>query len=259
MQRAAERGLRAIALTDHDTLDGLPDAEAEARQQGLRLIAGVEISVTWNGRTLHVVGLGVDPCHAALIEGLAGVRGGRMQRARAIAVKLHAVGVSGALEAALALAANPEMVSRTHFARHLVAIGACKNMGAAFRRFLGEGKPAYVRHTWASLPEAVAWIRSAGGVAVLAHPGRYGLRRARLQALFSEFRALGGAAVEVISGSHSPEQTMLAAQLSVECGLLASAGSDFHGPQESWLDVGQLAPLPAGCVPVWHDDRLALH
>lgn len=259
MQRAAQRGLHAIALTDHDTVDGLFEAQSEAARHGMQLVPGVEISVTWSGRTLHVVGLGIDPCHSALIDGLARVRGGRMARARAIAAKLHAAGVSGTLDAALALAANPEMVSRTHFARHLVASGACKDMSTAFRRYLGEGKSAYVRHTWASLPDAIDWIRSAGGVPVLAHPGRYGLRRARMQALFAEFRSLGGMAVEVVSGSHTPEQMQLAAQLSVECGLLASAGSDFHGPEESWLDVGQLVPLPVGCMPVWQGAGLVLH
>jgi len=257
IERAARRGLSAIALTDHDTLDGLPQADAEARRHGLQLIPGVEISVSWSGRTLHVLGLGIDPSHAPLIEGLAQVRGGRMQRARAIGTKLHTLGVPGALDAALALAANPDMVSRTHFARHLVATGVCKDMGSAFRRYLGEGKPAYVRHIWASLPDAIAWIVSAGGMAVLAHPGRYGLRRARMHALFTEFRTLGGVAAEVVSGSHSPDQTQMAAQLSIECGLLASAGSDFHGP-ESWLDLGQLAPLPVGCVPIWRDERLAV-
>lgn len=258
MRRAADRGVRTIALTDHDTVDGLAEAAAEAGVHGLRLIAGVEISVTWNGRTLHVVGLGIDPCHSALIEGLAQVRGGRMRRACAIDTKLRAVGLSGVLQGALALATNPELVSRTHFARHLVAIGACKDMSTVFRRYLGEGKPGYVRHTWASLPEAIDWIRSAGGVPVLAHPGRYGLRRARLQTLFTEFRVLGGAAVEVISGSHTPEQTKLVAELSVECGLLASAGSDFHGPEESWLDIGHLPALPEGCAPVWRDARLSV-
>jgi len=258
MERAADRCLRAIALTDHDTLDGLPDAYSEANRRGLQLVPGVEISVTWGGRTLHVVGLGIDPSHAPLIEGLARVRSGRMQRAQSIAAKLHGLGVAGALDAALALASNREMISRTHFARYLVGVGLCKDMSAAFRRYLGEGKPAYVRHTWATLAESIAWIRAAGGIPVLAHPGRYGLRRARMQALFTEFRSLGGAAVEVVSGSHSPEQTQMTAQLSIECRLLASAGSDFHGPAESWLDVGQLAPLPPGCVPVWQDHRLVL-
>lgn len=258
MQRAAARGVRAMALTDHDTLDGLAEADGEARRHGVMLVPGVEISVTWSGRTLHVVGLGIDPAHRALNDGLAGVRAGRMQRARAISARLQAHGISNAFDAALSLAANPEMVSRTHFARHLVAIGLCKDMSTAFRRHLGEGKSAYVRHAWANLQDAVAWIRMAGGLAVLAHPGRYGLRRARMQALFGEFRKLGGSAVEVISASHSPEQVKLVAQLGAECGLLASVGSDFHSPDESWLDVGRLPSLPAECTPIWRDARLAM-
>jgi len=258
VERAARRGVRALALTDHDTLEGLSEADNEAQRHGLHLVPGVEISVTWNGRTLHVVGLGIDPSCVRLLGGLAQVRSGRMQRAQAIGGRLASQGLAGAFEAAVSLAANPDMVSRTHFARHMVAVGFVKDMSVAFRRYLGEGKPAYVRHTWASLQEAIDWIRGAGGFPVLAHPGRYGLRRARLHTLFSEFRACGGAAVEVISSSHSAEQVALVAELAVQCGLLASAGSDFHSAEESWLDVGQLAPLPAGCVPVWDDPRLAI-
>lgn len=257
MQRAAARGVQVVALTDHDTVDGLAEAEAEAGRLGVRLVPGVEVSVTWNGRTLHVLGLGVDSRDPALNAGLERIRAGRLQRARAIAARLETAGLRGSLEAALAAASNPDMISRTHFARHMVVAGFCKDMKSAFRRYLGEGRPAYVRHAWASLPEAVDWIKVAGGVPVLAHPGRYGLRRARLHDLFCEFRALGGKAVEVISGSHSVEQTRLAAALSVECGLLASAGSDFHGPEESWRDIGQIDPLPIGCVPLWQDARLA--
>jgi 3',5'-nucleoside bisphosphate phosphatase len=257
IERAARRGVRALALTDHDTIEGLSEAGAEAGRLGLHLVPGVEISVTWNGRTLHVVGLGIDPACPRLLEGLSQVRAGRMQRAQAIGSRLASHGVEGAFEAAVSLAANPDMVSRTHFARHMVAVGVVKDMSVAFRRYLGEGKPAYVRHTWASLQEAIDWIGHAGGLPVLAHPGRYGLRRARLLALFSEFRACGGAAVEVISSSHSAEQVALVAELASQCGLLASAGSDFHSPEESWLDVGQLAPLPAECVPVWDDPKLA--
>lgn len=258
VQRAAQRGLRALALTDHDTVDGLDEAVLEAERHGVQVVAGVEISVTWNGRTLHVVGLGIDPCAPRLVEGLHSVRAGRLERARAIAAKLHAYGVDGTLEPSIALASNPAMVSRTHFARHLVASGVCKDMGTAFRRYLGEGKAAYVRHTWAALAQAVQWIRESGGLAVLAHPGRYGLRRARMHDLFAEFRAAGGAAVEVVSGSHTPEQTAVTGQLAVECGLLASAGSDFHAPEESWLDLGQLAALPSECRPVWQDARLGI-
>lgn len=250
--------MSVIALTDHDTTDGLGEAVIEARRLGLTLVNGVEISVTWSGRTLHVVGLGIDPSHDRLVAGLSRVREGRLHRAWSIGEKLKGLGVSGAFDAARDLSVNPEMVSRTHFARYLVSLGLCKDHGTAFRRFLGEGKPAYVRHTWASLSDAVAWIVEAGGIPVLAHPGRYGLRRARLHALFSEFRALGGIAVEVVTASHSQEQTRLVASLSIECGLLASAGSDFHGVDESWLDIGQLAPLPSDCDPVWRHERLQL-
>ena len=255
MTRASERAVAVLALTDHDTVDGLEEAAAAARGHGVRLVPGVEISVTWSGRTLHVVGLGIDPDNAKLQSGLTSVRAGRVQRARAIAARLDAQGIPGTMEGALALAANPDMVSRTHFGRHLVAAGHCKDMGSAFRRYLGEGKPAHVRHAWASLPDAVGWIVSAGGIAVLAHPGRYGLRRVRQRSLFDEFRALGGVAVEVVTGSHSREQVQTAAQLAVESGLLASAGSDFHSPEESWLDLGQLAPMPDECRPLWHDPR----
>ena len=255
VQRAAARAVEVLALTDHDTVDGLDEAAASAQLHGVRLVPGVEISVTWSGRTLHVVGLGIDPSNARLRAGLQRVRAGRLQRAQAIASRLAALGMQGTLGAALALATNPDMVSRTHFARHLVATGHSKDMGSAFRRYLGEGRPAHVRHAWASLPEAVEWILAAGGHAVLAHPGRYGLRRARQRALFDEFRALGGIAVEVVAGSHSQDQVQMAAQLAVESGLLASAGSDFHSPEESWLDLGQLAPVPEGSRPLWQDPR----
>jgi predicted metal-dependent phosphoesterase TrpH len=255
MQRASLRAVSVIALTDHDTVDGADEASDAAREHGILFVPGVEISVTWSGRTLHVVGLGIDPGNAGLQSGLRTVRAGRLQRARGIASRLQALGIRDTLDGALGLAANPEMVSRTHFARYLVATGHCKDLGSAFRRYLGEGKPAHVRHAWACLPDAIAWINGAGGVAVLAHPGRYGLRRARQRALFEEFRALGGVAVEVVTGSHSEEQMKLAAHLAVECGLLASAGSDFHSPAESWLDLGQLAPLPQECTPLWQHPR----
>lgn len=255
VRRAATRSVAVLALTDHDTVDGLDEATAAAQLHGVTLIPGVEISVTWSGRTLHVVGLGIDPSNDVLQSGLQRVRSGRLQRAQGIASRLAALGMPGTMDAALALAANADMVSRTHFARHLVNAGHCKDMGSAFRRYLGEGKPAHVRHAWASLSEAIEWISASGGIAVLAHPGRYGLRRARQRALFDEFRALGGIAVEVVTGSHSQDQMQMAGQLAVESGLLASAGSDFHSADESWLDLGQLSPLPDGCRPLWHDPR----
>ena len=251
IQRAAQRGVRTLALTDHDTLDGLEEAHAAARSHGMRLIPGVEISVTWSGRTLHVVALGVDPSNAALAQGLGAIRNGRLQRAETIARRLATIGIGSAFDGALGLAANPGIIGRGHFARYLVAAGVVSDTRAAFRRFLGEGKPGYVRHSWAPLAQALDWIRQAGGIAVLAHPVRYGLRLARLRALFEEFRALGGFAVEVVTAAHSEQQAAEIAGLASTSGLAASAGTDFHSPDESWLDLGQLAALPRGCAPVW--------
>lgn len=253
VERAAARGVQVLALTDHDTVDGLPDAAAAARHHGIELIAGTEISVTWSGRTLHVVGLGIDPASRELGDGLRQVSAGRLQRAEAMALRLAGLGIAGALEGASALAANKTMLSRTHVARYLVSVGAAKDMKAAFRKYLGEGKPGYVRHEWAALPDAIRWIRNAGGVAVLAHPGRYGLSPARLRTLLCEFRELGGSGVEVLSASHTPAQAAQAAELAVACGLAASVGSDFHSPEDSWLDLGELPALPPACRPIWLD------
>ncbi len=253
IERAAARGVRVLALTDHDTLDGLSAAAAAARGSGIDFINGVEVSVTWGGVTLHVLGLRVDPTDARLAAGLVSIRSGRLRRAEAIALRLEGQGIAGALPGALALAANPEMVSRTHIARYLVASRVVKDMKTAFRRFLGEDKPAFVRHRWSALGDAIGWIRGAGGVAVLAHPGRYGLRRARLRTLFLEFKSLGGEAVEVVTASHTAQDVELIANLACELGLRASAGSDFHSPEESWLDFGQLRALPPTCDPVWRD------
>jgi predicted metal-dependent phosphoesterase TrpH len=263
IQRAASRGVRALALTDHDTADGNAPAAAAARAHAITFVPGVEVSVSWYGRSLHVVGLDIDPDAAELRAGLAGLRAGRTDRAHRIGERLERIGVASAYEHALALAASPDRLGRAHFARHMVASGFVKDMPSAFRRYLGEGKPAFVRHGWAELPQAIAWILGAGGVPVLAHPARYGLKPARLRALMNEFRDLGGAAVEVVCASHGQEQTQQVARLASECGLLASIGSDFHTPQESWLDIGQLSPLPSICTPVWRHSRLrrlsALH
>jgi predicted metal-dependent phosphoesterase TrpH len=251
IERAARRGVRMLALTDHDTLDGLEAAHHAARCHALELIPGVEISVTWSGRTLHVVGLGVDPANTVLREGLQSVRTGRLQRAESIGRRLAAIGIAASFDGAIALASNPQCIGRGHFARYLVATGAVLDTKGAFRRFLGEGRPGYVRHKWADLAQAVSWIRHAGGQAVLAHPARYDLRVTRMRALFEEFGATGGSAVEIVTASCRDEQAAQLARLANECGLLASAGSDFHSPEESWLDIGQVAALPPGCNPVW--------
>lgn len=253
-RRAAERGVRALALTDHDEVSGLVEAREAAEAVGLRLIDGVEVSVTWHAHTIHVVGLCVDATSPVLLEGLRRNRGGRNGRAELIAAALERVGISGALEGAAAYVTNPDLVSRAHFARYLVESGRVKNTQVAFDRYLGDGKPGYVPHLWAGLGEAVDWIRAAGGLAVLAHPGRYKLDDERRSALLGEFRDLGGTGIEVVTGSHSPNEYGYWGRRAVEFGFLASAGSDFHGLRESYKDLGDLPALPYGCSPIW--DRL---
>jgi len=249
--RAAAAGVTCLALSDHDELAGLPEARERAAQQGIECIAGVEISVTWSGQTLHVIGLKVDPENAELKAGLAGIRLGRRERARRIAEGLERAGVAGSLVGACARAANPELVSRTHFARFLVDEGRARDLNAAFRRFLGPDTPGHVAHRWASLGEALGWIAAGGGLAVLAHPARYKLNAVQRDELLEAFRELGGIGIEVVSGNHSPEQTVLWARHAARFRLLASAGSDFHGPAAGRARIGRLPPLPAGCVPVW--------
>ena len=251
--RGAMRGLRVIALTDHDTVAGLTDAAAAAARLGIELITGVEISVTWGAVTLHVLGLRIDPLAPQLLAGLTATCAERCSRAEQIALRLEREGMPGALDAVRSLAASRETISRLHFARYLVGLGVVRDVRAAFRRYLGEGRPAFVRARWAGLSDAISWIRDAGGTAVLAHPARYGLRPARLHALCREFKDLGGEALEVLTASHMPEDVARLTVLAQELDLKASAGSDFHDPDESWLDLGELAALPRHCVPVWRD------
>jgi len=249
--RALARGVDVLALTDHDDTAGLADARTAAAGTGLALVDGVEISVTWERHTVHVVGLHVDPRTPALADGLAAIRRGRDTRAHAIAQSLARAGIPGAYEGALAFVTSERLVSRTHFARFLVERGHVKDMKAAFKRFLVPGKPGYVPHAWAPLAEAVAWIHAAGGQAVLAHPGRYPLTATGMRRLLGDFRDAGGDAVEVLSASHSGAQATEYATYARVFGLLASCGSDFHAPDESWIDLGGLPPLPAGVTPVW--------
>jgi len=251
VERAARRGVRALALTDHDDLSGLPEARKAAAAVGIRLIDGVEVSTTWRARTLHVVGLNVDPENAVLVEGLRRNRSGRNARAERIAAQLEKVGIRGALEGARGFVTNPELVSRTHFARYLVDAGHAASAQAVFDRYLGTGKPGHVPHEWASLGDAVQWILAAGGLPVLAHPARYKLDDAQRSALLRSFKDMGGAGVEVVSGSHTADESGYWARQARAYGLLASAGSDFHGPRESYRDLGELSPLPSGCTPIW--------
>lgn len=250
--RAAAYGVEVLALTDHDDVGGLTEARAAAGQEGVRLVSGVEVSVSWREHTVHVVGLGIDPANRALQDGLSAIRAGRRERAERIAAALEARGIPGSLEGACAFVANERIISRSHFARFLVAQGYARDVKSVFRKYLVKGKPGYVSHRWAELAEAVGWIRKSGGVAVVAHPGRYPFGEARMQALLADFKESGGAAIEVVSSSHTPQQFTRFAQYAAHYGLLASRGSDYHGPGESFIELGRLPELPASCRPVWH-------
>lgn len=250
-ERAAANGVELWALTDHDEIGGQHRAAAAAHAQGMRYLTGTEISVTFAGETVHIVGLGFDPDDPAMRQGLLATRGGRGARAREMADQLAQVGIPGAYEGSLKYVGNPELISRTHFARFLVEIGACKDTNEVFRRYLTEGKPGYVPHRWASLKDAVQWITQSGGAAVIAHPARYKFTANEEYALFTEFKAHGGQAVEVVTGSHTAAEAVRYAGTAREFGLAASRGSDFHSPDESHTDLGRLPPLPEGLTPVW--------
>lgn len=251
VRRAARRGVSVLALTDHDETDGVAEARRVAGDEGVELVNGVEISVTWNGQTLHIVGLHIDPAHLELASGLESLREGRRRRAEQIAGELDKAGVEGSLAGARAHVTNPELVGRAHFARFLVERGYARDVQGVFRKFLVNGKPGHVPHLWAGLEQAVGWIRASGGVAVLAHPGRYQLEEPQRCALLAAFKDAGGAAIEVVTGSHAPAQFQSYARYAQRYGLLASTGSDFHGPGESYRDLGDLPDLPRGCTPVW--------
>lgn len=251
--RAKARGVDVWALTDHDEVGGIAEARAAAAALGLAFIPGVEISITWAGQTVHIVGLQIDERNEELLRGLASTRSGRELRAREIAEQLAAAGIPDAYEGALRHAGNPDLISRTHFARYIIDRGVCRDVPSVFRNYLIEGKPGYVPHRWATLQQAVGWIRGAGGVAVIAHPGRYNFDALSYDALFEEFRRLGGVAIEVVTGSHTPDQYAEYAKVAQRYGFLASRGSDFHGPGESRVELGDLPALPASLKPVWHD------
>jgi predicted metal-dependent phosphoesterase TrpH len=249
--RAKAQGVELWALTDHDEIGGQHRAATAAHAAGLHYLTGVEISVTFVGQTVHIVGLGFDPDNAALQAGLTQTRGGRNQRAMEMSDGLARVGIKGAYEGATQYAGNPELVSRTHFARFLVESGVCRDTNEVFRKYLIEGKPGYVPHRWASLKDAVGWITEAGGAAVIAHPARYKFSTNEEFALFSEFKHHGGLGVEVVTGSHTTAEYQTYADMAKEFGLAASRGSDFHSPTESHTELGALPYLAGGLQPVW--------
>ncbi len=250
-ERAKLNGVELWSLTDHDEIDGQQRAAAAALALGMDYLSGCEISVSFAGTTVHIVGLGFDAEDEDLCQGLAATRGGRDARAREMAAELAKVGIKNAFDGALKYVGNPALISRTHFARHLVDTGVCSDTNEVFRRYLIEGKPGYVPHRWAALGDAVRWITQAGGMAVIAHPGRYRFTPTEEYALFSEFIAHGGRGVEVVTGSHGTADYQKYADMALEFGLLASRGSDFHSPGESHTDLGRLPDLPGQLTPVW--------
>jgi 3',5'-nucleoside bisphosphate phosphatase len=250
--RASAAGVEVLALTDHDTIDGLTEAVAAAAATGITLVSGAELSVTWGGRTIHVVGLHLDPGCAELGLGLKRIITFRDWRATEIGRRLERHGIPDTYSAARALAGGC-LVGRSHFARVLVHRGLAQSERDVFKHFLVQGKPGHVPGDWATLEDALGWIRAAGGQAVIAHPARYGLTRTKLRRLLGEFRELGGAALEVVCGSHSKDDALVFARHARENGLLSSSGSDYHGPESPWLDLGRLPPLPDGCTPIWAD------
>jgi len=250
-ERARANGVELWALTDHDEIGGQARAAAAAKAQGMKYLTGVEISVTFVGQTVHIVGLGFDADNIALQQGLQQTRGGRKERAMEMSDGLAKVGIKGAFEGALQFVGNPELISRTHFARFLVESGVCKETNEVFRKFLTEGKPGFVPHRWATLKDAVTWITQAGGMAVVAHPARYKFSPNEEFALFTEFKGHGGMGVEVVTGSHTAAEYLVYAETAKEFGLAASRGSDFHSPDESHTELGTLPYLPGGLTPVW--------
>jgi hypothetical protein len=247
---AAERGVDVLALTDHDATEGLDEAAATAEEYGIGLVPGVEISVTWERQTVHIVGLGIDPDNAVLQAGLARLREFRVWRGAEIGRRLEAAGVEGAYEGAVARSGG-DTLSRTHFAHFLIDNGYAKDVKDVFKRYMKSGKPGHVAGQWAELGEAVAWIHAAGGEAVIAHPARYDLTARRMRRLFGQFQEAGGEAIEVVSGSHGRGEAVAMAAWAREFGFRASRGSDYHGPERTWAELGRVAELPEGCEPVW--------
>lgn len=251
VRRAHANGVTLLALTDHDELGGLAEARAEAAACGIGFVNGVEVSVSWQDQSVHIVGLGVDTACPALVDGLARVRGGRDLRAREMSEGLAKIGIRGVYEGALKYVGNPALISRAHFARYLVEIGIARDVANVFDHYLVRGKPGFVEHEWASLEDALSWVHAAGGLAVIAHPGRTRVSKAGMEQLYARFKDLGGEAIEVVSGVQCGSEALAAARVARRYGFLASRASDFHGPGESAIDIGRAERLPPDLSPVW--------
>ncbi len=250
VSRAITQKVDVLALTDHDGTEGIREAQQAAVGTPLTVVAGVEISVSWRSYTIHIVGLGVDIEHSELHAGLAALRQYRIERAEEIARRLDKAGIPGALEGASKYASEV-MLGRVHFARFLVEKGFARDINEVFKRYLVRNKPGYVPGRWATLSQALRWIQVAGGQAVIAHPARYKMTATKRKLLIEEFKELGGAGIEVVSGKAHPQEVQTLARLAQHYQLLASCGSDFHSPDNPWAELGALAPMPPECRPIW--------
>jgi len=248
--RAYDKQIDVLALTDHDVTDGLHEAQHAAQRLQMRFICGVEVSVTWRATTIHIVGLGINPDCELMQQGLAKLREFRVWRAEEIARRLHDKGISGALDGAKKFAQGA-LISRTHFAQFLVERGLAKDVRNVFNRYLVHNKPGYVPGQWAELEDAIQWIIAAGGQAVVAHPARYKISATKLRQLLGDFKDYGGEGLEVVSSSHSLNDCQTMAHYTKKFDFLASRGSDFHGPEHRWVELGKIPPLPDSCQPIW--------
>ena len=252
VQQAIDAGVSVLALTDHDSVLGLAEAHQAAHQTTLKILDGVEVSAIWNKQLVHIIGLNINVNQPDLVAGLAEQAQARAKRGQLIAQKLEDLGVKDTWSAVLALAGgNPNRVGRAHFAQHLVNIGHVATQQRAFDKYLGTGKPATVAMPWTDMTTAIAWIVGAGGVAVLAHPARYGLSQTKLRALLADFKAAGGQAMEVSTANEKPNIIQNLAALAQRFELYASQGSDYHGINMPWIKLGRFAELPSTCQPVW--------
>jgi len=253
LAHASKQDVDVLALTDHDSVDGLEEAAIAATELGIQLINGVEISTSWNGQTIHMVGLGIDPTYQPLLDGLQKICEFRLWRAEEMGRRLAKKRIEGGFEGAKSFAKGG-LIARTHYARFLVDAGYCKDIREVFKKYLVPGKPGYVPGKWADIEEAVSWVRGAGGIPIIAHPARYRITAGRLRKLLSEFKKAGGLGVEVVSGSHNEDETRTMANTVKKAGLLASQGSDYHGPENTWVELGRLRPMPDSCKTVWESE-----
>lgn len=248
LARALEKGVTTLSITDHDTVAAY--ASLPASLPGIDLVPGIELSTRWYATGIHIVGLNIDHSSSAINDGVARQTQARLMRAEKIAENLARRGISDVLDGAMALAGDG-VVGRPHFARQLVTAGYVDSVEMAFKKFLGDGKAGDVRQHWAELGEVIAWVKDAGGIAVLAHPLKYRLTRSKLKRLLKDFVAAGGNALEVVSGNQAAQRTQDMGRLCRDFQLLASRGSDFHGPGAPWSELGRASPLPHGVTPVW--------